>query len=267
MKFLICVEGSQAADEAARLGEQLGQLAHVEVTRFRVVDSQREAERHKGTDSLVRVGNPAQEILAEAKRGNFDLIIVGAHTRPRFAELFMGSTASRLARQSPIPLLVVKRGIPHDRPLTKILVCTGGEAPGAYSAGWGGRVAAWTGAELTILHVMSQVALTSKSKFDDLDDTAEEAIRQNTREGMHLQTALDLAQAAGVVGEIRAKIRHGSVLEEILVEVESGGYDLVVIGAHYIPGDDPFRGLLLDDLTDQIISQCPKNVLVVRYKP
>ncbi len=69
------------------------------------------------------------------------------------------------------------------------------------------------------------------------------------------------------MGEIRAKIRHGSVLEEILTEVESGGYDLVVIGAHYIPGDDPFRGLLLDDLTDQIISQCPENVLVVRYKP
>lgn len=267
MKFLICVEGSGAAVEAAHLGEQLAQLAEAEVTRFRVVDSPREAERHRGTDSLVRVGNPAQAILTEAKQGSFDLIVIGANTRNRFTELFMGSTASRLARQSDIPLLIVKRGTPPNHPLAKILVCTGGEAPGTYSASWAGRVAAWTGANLTILHVMSQVALTSKSKFDELDDTAEEAIRQGTREGLHLQTAVDMARATGAAGEIRPKLRHGAVLEEILAEVESGGYDLVVIGAHYIPGDDPFRGLLLDDLTDQIISQCPRNVLVVRYKP
>lgn len=264
MKFLICVEGSRVADEAARVGEGLAQLAGAETARIRVVDSQREAERHRGTGSLVRVGGPVQEILAEAEQGGFDLIVIGAHTRNRFAELFLGSTASRLAKQSHLPLLIVKQ---VRESIQRILACTAGEAPGEYCAEWGGRAAGWTGASLTILHVMSQVALTVKSKLDELDDTAEQAIRQGTREGLHLQKAVALAQQeAGTSSRVEPKIRHGLVLDEILEEVESGDYDLVAIGAHYVPGNDSFRGLLLDDIADQIITQCPRNVLVVRAK-
>src|SRR5262245_29033595 len=96
MKFLICVEGSRAADEAARMGDALAYLANAETARIRVVDSQQEAERHGSTGSLMRVGGPVKEILAEADRGSFDLIVIGSHTRSRFAELFLGSTASRL---------------------------------------------------------------------------------------------------------------------------------------------------------------------------
>jgi nucleotide-binding universal stress UspA family protein len=263
MKFLICVEGSQAADEAAQIGEGLAKLAGAETIRFRVVDSQREAERHRGTGSLLRVGSPVQEILAEAERGNFDLIVIGAHTRHRLAELFVGSTASRLAKQTRRPVLVVKQ--PRET-IQRVLVCTGGEAPGEFCAQWGGRVAAWTGASVTILHVMSQIAFGMKSKLDELDDTAEEAISQGTREGQHLQRAIQLAREAGGEGAVKAKIRHGLVLDEILEEVEAGDYDLVAIGAHYVPGNDPLRGLLLDDIADQIVNQCPRNVLVVRYK-
>ena len=263
MKFLICVEGSQPADEAAELGEALARSAGAETARIRVVESQREAERHRETASLIRAGSPVQEILAEATRGNFDLIVIAPHTRSGLARLFVGSTASRLAKQSTTPLLIVKA---HREAVRRILICTGGEAPGAYCAEWGGRVAGWTGASVTILHVMSQLALTEKAKLEDLDDTAEEAISQGTREGLHLQKAVALAREAGAPAEVKPKIRHGLVLDEILAEVESGGYDLVVVGAHYVPGNDSLRGLLLDDITDQIIAQCPKNVVVVRSK-
>lgn len=261
MKFLICVEGSRAAAEAADLGESLGRLAGAETAQLRVIDSPREAVSHRDTGSLLRVGNPVPEILAEATRGNFDLIVIGAHTRNRLTELVLGTTASRLAKQSAIPLLIVKQ--PHST-IRHILVCTGGEAPGEFCSQWGGRVAAWTGARITLLHVMSQLALTAKSKLDDLDDTAEEAIREQTREGLHLQRSIQLAKEAKAATEVKPKIRHGLVVDEILAEVAEGDYDLVAIGAHFVPDNDPLRGLLLDDLTDQLIAHCPQNVLVVR---
>ncbi len=261
MRFLICIEGSVAADEAAQVGLALAQQAGAETARIRVVESPRETERHKGTGALVRVGHPAPQILAEARQGNYDLIVIGAHTRSRLAELFLGSTASRLARQSPIPLLIVKQ---LRETIRRILVCTGGEAPGEYCAQWGGRVAGWTGADVVILHVMSQLALTQKSKLEDLDDTAEEAINQGTREGKHLAQAMLLARGGGARGEVKAKLRHGLVVDEILGEVEKGNYDLVAIGAHYVAPRDPLRGLLLDDVADEIIMRCPRNVLVVR---
>lgn len=263
MKFLICVEGSQPADEAAQLGETLARLAGAETARIRVVDSQREADRHRHSASLIRAGSAVQEILAEAARGRYDLVVIASHARTGLAELFMGSTASRLAKQSPVPLLIVKE---RREAVRRILVCTGGEAPGEACARWGGRVAGWTGANVTILHVMSQLALTEKAKIDELDDTAEEAISQRTREGIHLQQTTALAQETGARAGVKPRIRHGLVLDEILAEVESGDYDLVVIGAHYAPGNDPLRGLLLDDVADQIIAQCPRNVLVVRAR-
>jgi nucleotide-binding universal stress UspA family protein len=263
MKFLICVEGSRAADEAARTGEALAYLAGAETARIRVVDSQREVDSHEGTGSLMRVGGPVQEILAEADQGNFDLVVIGAHTRHRFADLFLGSTASRLAKQSHLPLIIVKQA---RESIDRILVCTGGEAPGERCAEWGGRVAAWTGAHMTLLHVISQARLTNPARFDDLDQAAADAIRQGTREGLHLQKLIRLVREAGALREVTPRIRSGLVLDEILGEVESGDYDLVAVGAHYVPGDDAVRGLVPDDITDQIISQCPSTILVVRTK-
>ena len=274
MKFLIYVDGSQVT-AAAQLGETLARLAGAETTRLRVIASAREAAGHRGSGSLLRVGSPVPEILAEAARGNFDLIFIGDHPRHRLTERVWGSPASRLAKQSATPLFIVKsvrpvRAIqakgPHsgELPLQKILVCTGGEAPGEYCALWGGRVAAWTGARITLLHVMSQVALTEKANLDDLNDTAEEAIRAQTREGQHLQRAIQLAKEANAATEVKPKIRHGLVLDEILAEINAGDYDLVALGAHFAPNNDPWRGLLLADLTDQLIARCPRNVLVVR---
>jgi nucleotide-binding universal stress UspA family protein len=267
MKFLIGVEGSQAADEAARLGAELARLAGAEVARLRVVETPREAGRHPQTGSLLRVGNPAAEILAEAAQGNFDLLVVAQHARPRLAEMFTGSTAARLARQSPIPLLIVKSELQVAAlPIKKILVCTGGETPGEHCAHWGGRLAAWTGASLTILHVMSQIAFGDKSKLDDLVDSADDAMQRHTREGAHLEKTLTLARDAGAWAEVRAKIRRGLVLDEILAEIKIGNYDLVVIGAHAAPDDRPTADLVLADVTHQLVVQCPKNILVVRAK-
>ncbi len=246
MKFLICDKGSEAADEAGRFGSALARSARADATHFRVSD-----------------GDPVERILTESTQGGFDLIVIGTRSGRGLSKLFLGSTSSRLAKQSSLPLLIVKS---QRESVKRILVCTGGERPGESCAQWGGRVAAWTGASVTVLHVMSQLALAENAKLEDLQDSAEEAMTQSTREGQHLQRLMALAREGGAAGDLRPKIRHGLVLDEIMAEVETGGYDLLIIGAHHPPTGDLWRKLLLDDVADQIIRECPASVLVVRAK-
>ncbi len=246
MKFLICDKGSQAASIAGRFGSMLAQLAGAEAAHFH-----------------AHHGDPVEQILAEAARGGFDLIVIGSRSGRGLAKLFLGSTSSQLAKRSPLPLLIVKG---QRESVRRILVCTGGERPGESCAAWGGRAAAWTGASVTVLHVMSQLPLAENAKLEDLQDTAEEAIAQGTREGRHLQRLMALAREGGVAAEVKPSIRHGLVLDEIMAEVEEGDYDLVVVGAHHSPTGDLWRKLLLDDVADQIIRECPRPVLVVRAR-
>jgi nucleotide-binding universal stress UspA family protein len=52
-------------------------------------------------------GEPAPRLAEEAKTGAYDLIVVGTHGRAGVLHLLVGSTAERLIRLSPVPVLVV----------------------------------------------------------------------------------------------------------------------------------------------------------------
>jgi nucleotide-binding universal stress UspA family protein len=58
--------------------------------------------------SLVRPGDPADTILEEIKSSNADLLVVGTHGRRGVSRVFLGSTAEKLVRLSPIPVLTIR---------------------------------------------------------------------------------------------------------------------------------------------------------------
>jgi len=55
----------------------------------------------------VRPGTPLLLVLEEAESFGADLIVLAASGRSRVARFFVGSTADRLVRQAPCPVLVV----------------------------------------------------------------------------------------------------------------------------------------------------------------
>ena len=63
-------------------------------------------------DIVVKKGNPVEVILEVAKEKNCDLIVMGTHGRGALADVVMGSTARRVIRRSPTPVLVVR--LPSD---------------------------------------------------------------------------------------------------------------------------------------------------------
>jgi nucleotide-binding universal stress UspA family protein len=84
--------------EAARMvgnrvlagGEQKAKSANVEV------------------ETVLREGNTVQEIVAMAKEGKFDLIVMGARGISRIRELLMGSVSEGVIKNAHCPVLVVK---------------------------------------------------------------------------------------------------------------------------------------------------------------
>lgn len=279
MRILMCTDGSPLAENALRFAAPLARAARAEVTLLGVAASPR-AEAHVRASfaraqplfpaqaaEKIRFGRAAREILSESHTGAYDLLVFGSRGRRGLARLIYGSVASQLARYARTPVLIVKGRRPAVR---RVLACTGGDVPGERVARWGGQVARWLEAEITVLHVMSQMALSSQAKLDELSETAEQAIASGTREGRHLAREIEIMREQAVTKTIRPKIRYGLVLDEIAAEANEGDYDLVAIGAHEAPefpaGWAWLKDYVLDDVADQIISAVKRPVLVVRSK-
>jgi universal stress protein A len=58
--------------------------------------------------SLVRVGHPPNEITKAARELDVDLIIISTHGYTSWRHLCIGSTAERVVRTAPCPVLVVR---------------------------------------------------------------------------------------------------------------------------------------------------------------
>lgn len=58
-----------------------------------------------GASGKVITGDPAEEIVAFAKEVNADMIIIGTHGVKGFEKLIIGSTAEKVVKHAPCPVL------------------------------------------------------------------------------------------------------------------------------------------------------------------
>jgi len=292
MRFLIYADEGPTSEQAARLGGWLASAAGAEVTLLGsaakangenappAAVARAQAVLPRPAEVRLRPERPAQALLAESVGGRYDLIVVGSRGRRGWARLAFGSVAARLARYAETPVLIVKG--PPRAAVRRVLACTGGDVRGERAARWGGRIAGWAAQlaagqpdradqpELTLLHVMSQLALSAEAPLDQLRDTAEQAMADKTREGRHLARAVEVAREhAPTEGiSVRPTLRHGLVLDEITAEAREGDYDLVVIGGHMAPdpadGWGRLRTHLLEDVAEAVVLGLELPVLVVK---
>jgi universal stress protein A len=59
-------------------------------------------------DTVVEIGRPYEQIVAAAKTHNIDLIIIATRGYTGLKHLFIGSTAERVVRHAPCPVLTVR---------------------------------------------------------------------------------------------------------------------------------------------------------------
>ncbi len=273
MRILIAAHESPSAERTLRFAAQILRQTGEPPMVLTVISG--EAERPHAEDYLararaflepsihelqtrVRAGSPVQEIVCEAEEGDYDLVIVGISQGSHLLERLLGSTALRVAEQAPCPVIIVKGQV---GPIRRILLCdSGAESPsplGRFTV----RLAEMMEGEeeITILHVMSQISAGPGVRGGQLRASAEELIQEETPEGRLLKRDIQELEQSGI--HPSPKVRHGLVVDEILAEAKTGGYDLVVIGAYRGKG---WQRLLLDDLAHKLLVQLDRSVLVVQ---
>ena len=279
MRILVATGGSAHSDTAVRLGAHIAAITNSPLPTLLTV-IRRESERIQGQTilalaqalltmsvpsasaatsppTLLRVGSPAEEIIAEAKAGAYDLLLIGERPEHGLIKRLVGPTAGRIIAHLPCPVLIARR---DSIPLRRFLLCEGWRDPLLLNR-LGTQLAPLlrTAAELTLLHVMSQMVAAPGISGWELRADANELIEKQTVEGTLLEQ--DMAALQELTPRIQPKVRHGLVVDEILAEANSGNYDLIVIGAH--KGGMGWERLLLDDVAHQIMSQANHSVLVV----
>lgn len=269
MRILIATSGSAESDLAVHLGGVIRQMIAGTLTLLTVIKN--EADRPQAEAILVRaktllkstpfeaqirIGQTAEEIVREAVQNRHGLVIVGEQKQQGLAGRWLPPTAERVIAQMPCPVLIARGEI---RPLRRVLVCESGRDPSLLNR----LITHLTPLlqqvdELTALHVMSQIAAAPGVPGWELRADADELMERHTIEGNLLEA--DLARLSKLNVRLEAKIRHGLVVREILAEMQSGDYDMVVIGAHQGRGWERF---LLDDLAHELISHADRPMLVV----
>ncbi len=172
-------------------------------------------------DSLkVRTGGFFQQVAAEVREGDYHLAIIGADASPTEASPHPSATrAMQLARLIDIPLAIVETCPLHWE---RVLICTS-QTDGAWpTVRVGQDLAQQFDLKSTILHV----------------DSAPLA---------------DLATPSEAAGGIH--LRHGPLIHEIQSELETGRYELAIIGLHQAQPADTGPGptLVHPDFARQII--------------
>jgi nucleotide-binding universal stress UspA family protein len=59
-------------------------------------------------EGVIRKGKPFLEIIRFAKENDIDLIVIGTHGRSGFEHIIFGSTAEKVVRKAPCPVLSVR---------------------------------------------------------------------------------------------------------------------------------------------------------------
>lgn len=233
------------SDEFARLEQDAENATRVETEREMKTIS---ADGFRVSADVIR-GTPTEEILAEASTWCADL--VGVRTRSLAAEDGrIGGMASALLYNGNCPILT-HHDVPEGYRLRRILIPTDFSSGSRQSADWALALAALTGAEPVLLHV---IARRANRHGIDQDELLGIAMGEVERWKARLDPIFP-----GLVSEGRV-IAAETPAQGILTFARERGCDLIVLSAM---GVSAVRAVLLGSNTRKIVraSACP--VLVI----
>ena len=270
MKIFVATGGASHSDLAVMAAGKLAGLTRSELTLLTVSRTARDRSSARILDRAAglvgnevsklvrraRYGHPGDEIVREAEDGRHDLIVLGERPLHRLFRRLVAPVGRQVVEQMPCPVLIARDA---DVLPGRVLICEAGRYPSVVSRFRKRLPALFELAdEMVLMHVMSQMTAGPGVAGWELRAGAEELISQHTPEGQMLFHLLQTHASAP--GEMRAKIRHGLVVDEIAAETEEVDYGLVVIGVNKNEG---WEWLLFDDLARQIMQRIPVSTLIL----
>lgn len=270
MKILICSDGSEQAERAMRLGAAIAAGCHAEVTLLGIKETAGTAEtlldslkrgqalledKKIQAELVTKSGNPIEEIIKRTHETSYDLVVIGAARKGRRGAFWMSSKTYKLIKEIGPPVLSVAG---KSVALERILICSGGKQYIDDAVRLTGEIARGIGASVTLLHVASEPPGIF-AHLPRMEEDTSLLLRSQSELGQNLRREKETLEALGVRTEV--KLRHGTVLEEILREIRAGNYDLVVTGSAL---SRSLRTYMLGNISREIVNRATCAVLVVR---
>jgi nucleotide-binding universal stress UspA family protein len=270
MKILMCSDGSEQADHAIRLGAQIAAGCQAEVTLLGIIEAQGESslilerltraqallrDRKIRAELITRAGGAVEEIVLRTRETPYDLVIVGAVQKTTRGLFWMSSKSYKIIKAVQPPVLTVAGKATTIR---NVLICSGGRRYIDGAVSLAAQIARGVGAKAWLLHVMPELPAIYAG-LRRMEENLDRLLRSDSELGINLRREKEILETQGVPTDIR--LRHGSVLSEILREIREGDYDLVVTGSALSRG---LRSYVLGDISREIVNQTRCAVLVAR---
>jgi nucleotide-binding universal stress UspA family protein len=213
-------------------------------------------------ESFVLRGNdPSEAITREAAKLRIDLICMGSRRRPLRAAL-IGSTAERVARSAPCPVLVTHpdgrewlNGKPGAMTLKRVLVAHDFSDYAEMALNYARLLAQKNKAELHLLHVLP-APLMNEPELAWTQGVAEGAYHKAARQLQHF-----VPGEAKKWRSVKTAVRWGKPYREVLAYAREHEIDLICMGAH---GAGFELQALFGSNVDRVLRQSPCPMLIAR---
>lgn len=235
-----------------------------EATRKLVDLKARAASRGLSVQTHIATGIPSEEVLSVARTKDTDLIVVGTRGKTGLEHVLLGSTAERIIRMAPCPVVTVPAERPHaegssivEKPnvITRMLVPVDFSDCSLDALEYGVLVSQRAKASITLLHVLEPVSYGLDFTLPNV------ATREHIRTELtgRLSNLVSALTSAGVRSDFT--FSGGLPADSILDTARSRSADLVVMGTH---GRRGLSHTLFGSVAESVLrkSSCP--VLTVR---
>jgi nucleotide-binding universal stress UspA family protein len=232
-----------------------------------LVDLKGRAERRGiAVTTRMATGIPSEEVISAARAEHSDLIIVGTRGKTGLAHVLLGSTAERVIRGAPCPVMTVRTD-PADaedegarsKPVTlaRILVPVDFSDCSLDALQFAVVVAQQAQASLLLLHVLEPVSYGLDFTFGQSGTREQEREIWTTR----LEGLVSSHQQAHV--PIASQLRGGVPADSILDAVQTLPCDLIVMGTH---GRRGLSHVLSGSVAEAVLRQARCPVIAVRSR-
>ena len=251
---------------------ELSQIGIVFEQKRLAAEARLRLERYRATElpanlpveTVLLEGGPADQIVAFAKASEADLIVVATRGHTGLKHFWLGSTAERIVRHAPCPVLVVRaQPVPVRFPgevlcrFQRILVPTDFSEASQPALRYAAAFAGPCGSEVTLIHVIEP---SPYPEFGYAHMPRKEAGMKRAAIVILEGSCRELAQA-GIKNGLA--IRSGSASHEIAEQAHEQRSDLIVVATH---GRGVIAHALLGSTAERVVRHAPCPVLVVRER-
>lgn len=228
--------------------------------------AKRESKGDLNLTPILRSGNSFYGITATARERAADLIVIATRGYTGAKRVLLGSTAERVVRYAPCPVLTVparptKRRAGKMLPLVlkRILVPIDFSKTSETALPWAASLAAESNAELILLHVVEKFPIDYVLGRELMNETITPLMKQSEAELK--QVAESLSKSTGL--KVSAVVRDGKPFKEICGVAQKLGADLIALTTRGYTG---LKHVWLGSTAERVVrhSHCP--VLAVRER-